>query len=176
MGAAEQNILRFYPVDQDLRSLGMCYKSMDRERWNDYSDIDLVLAIRTFDKSDFFSGKPPSKLINAWWAEVPLIASNDSAYSQIGIPQINYITVSSYDEMLRVIKSLKHDPTYYQNIIKNGVLQRENYSRQSILNSWILLLKGKIFPDFVCWEKKMLMGRCWGTFARRIIRYCQQTP
>lgn len=156
LGALEQNILRNYPIEKDLNSMGLNYICRDREKWNDYSNIDLLVAIRQFGDRTNHDNKPPTKLINAWLAEVPLIAGNDSAYVQIAEPGEDYITVNSYDELLQKIEFLQNNPDYYRKVIQNGIRKREHLSRANIINEWINLFKNEIFPDFTRWNK---MGR-----------------
>lgn len=169
LGAKEQNILRFYPVEQDMKNLGITYISLDRNNWNDYSNIDLALAIRQFGKSKKYDNKPPSKLINAWWAEVPLIASNDIAYSQIGTPGKDYVVVEKYEEFLREIELLKVNHVHYRNIVENGIKKRAQYSRENITNQWIELVKQVIYPDFLAWSKKKGIDNLMDVFFRRIV-------
>ena len=173
-GNPDQNVLSDYPLESDLNRLGINYIRKDRSNWNDYSDVDLVLAIRGFGNDTMFSNKPPSKLINAWWAEVPLIASNDSAYSQIAVSDEDYIAVHSYEEMMQKIKSLKNNPDYYSRIINNGIRKREHYSRENIMNEWIEVLENEVFPDFREWAKKGNLNKKIDKSSRWIARQAQR--
>lgn len=174
LGNPEQNEVRNYPIEQDLRSMGMTYSVMGRKNWNDYSNIDIALAIRRFSDHDRANNKPPTKLINAWLAEVPLIASNDSAYSQIAVPGEDYIVVSSYDEMMEKIRFLKDNPEYYKKIVKNGIRKREHYTRECIINEWIEVFEHQIFPDFAEWERKRGVKRDIEKVTRKTLRFYQR--
>lgn len=174
LGAAEQNILRFFHIEQDLRSMGLHYISRDREKWNDFSNIDLLLAVRQFGASDNSDTKPPTKLINAWWAEAPLIAGNDSAFSAIAEPGQDYITVNSYDDLLQKIAFLQNNPDYYQRIIQNGIIKRERFSRDRIISEWIGLFEKNIFPDFIEWKSINGIRRFLHNTSRKTIRQLQR--
>ncbi|MCG6873441.1 MAG: hypothetical protein LJE84_14260, partial [Gammaproteobacteria bacterium] len=50
-----------------LRALGLNWRMVPPEEWNDFNDIDVIVAIRSFSKTDFF-WKPAQKLYNAWAA------------------------------------------------------------------------------------------------------------
>jgi hypothetical protein len=50
-------------VDKDFEFI-----TPDCSSWNDYSDVDAVVAIRNFKNKDLFPNKPNSKLTNAWCA------------------------------------------------------------------------------------------------------------
>lgn len=174
LGAIEQNILRNYPVEKDLIAMGISYSGMDRQNWNDYREIDIALAIRQFGGKDSHPDKPPSKLINAWWAEVPLIASNDSAYAQIGVPGADYITVGSYEEMIGSIAMLQNNPDRYRQIVQNGIAKRERYSRDSIVNEWIKVFENQVFPDFERWERLQGAKKIFTTSSRSIVKHWQR--
>jgi len=173
LGNPEQNILANYPIKDDLKKLGLNYIESGRDRWNDYSDIDLVLAIRSFD-NHIYSNKPPSKLINSWWAEVPLIAGMDSAYLHIAVPEEDFISVNSYDELLRKIAHVKQTPDYYQMIIQNGIRKRENYSRENIVNEWINVLENNVIPDFVRWKEMNRLKYYINNVSRKLLRESQR--
>ena len=174
MGNPEQNILRKFPVFDDLASMGINYINLDREKWNDYSNIDVVLGIRQFGSTHIYPNKPPSKLINAWWAEVPLIAGGDSAFSQIGVPNEDYVRVFSYDDLLEKILFLKDNPGYYDQIIKNGISKRKHYTRENILKEWIEVFQNNIFPDFEAWKRNRGPKKLIDTQSRNLIRLYQQ--
>ena len=170
LGAEEQNVLKKYPVGNDLEKLGFHYVAMERRGWNDYSEIDIALAIREFSSEDMFPHKPPSKLINSWWAEVPLIAGKDSAYSQIGTKGEHYIAVDSYEQMLAAIKMLAQKREYYSEIIQNGIKERKKYSRDMIRTGWCEILDKKIIQDFQRWQKLRPEFRVVDSLKRRILR------
>ncbi|MCI5177836.1 MAG: hypothetical protein D3911_00665 [Candidatus Electrothrix sp. AW3_4] len=169
LGAEEQNILKKYSVGNDFKTLGFHYVAMERRGWNDYSEIDIALAIRRFSR-DTFPHKPPSKLINSWWAEVPLIAGKDSAYSQIGTEGEHYIAVDSYEQMLAAIKMLARKKEYYTEIVQNGIKERKNYSRDMIQAGWCDILEKKITPDFQRWQALRPSFRMLDSLKRRILR------
>lgn len=62
-----------------LQERGFDFEIIDRHHWNDYSDTDAVLAVRSFAKVSF-DKYPPSKLYNSWLAGVPALLGRESAY------------------------------------------------------------------------------------------------
>ena len=82
-----------------LQSLGLKWCPIEPDRWHDYSDIDTVLAVRSFEKRDYFQ-KPATKLFNAWHAGVPAILGTESAFESERKSDLDYIEVSSPDETL----------------------------------------------------------------------------
>ena len=126
--------------DLDFRVLGP-------SNWNDFSQIDVLIAIRSFDTKTY-NKQPPSKIFNAWLASVPLIAGGDSAFRQVGHPGIDYIQVSSLHECLRAIVQLKDEPAYYRSIVDAGLRRATDFSRENIARQWEQLLFQSIVPAF----------------------------
>lgn len=174
LGAIEQNILRNYPIENDLRSIGIEYMGLDRANWHDYSNFDAALAIRSFGNGNQHADKPPSKLINAWRAEVPLLASNDSAYAQIGTPGEDYIVVDSYADLLEKISFLQSHPDYYGKIVENGIKKRERYSRDTIAQEWLNVFTNAIFPEYVKWNHRKGWKKFFDNGSRRTLRQYQR--
>lgn len=173
LGAVEQNILTEYPVAGDMASMGLNYISRDRERWNDFSNIDILLGIRQFGTKHIYPNKPPSKLINAWWAEVPLISGTDSAYEEIATPGQDYLYVHSYEELLDTLNHFKNNPGFYSMIVNNGIKKRERYSRVNIINDWIYLFTHEILPDFLQWKESQGIRKFIDTMKRQSLRKYQ---
>ncbi len=51
---------------QQLQDLGLNWQIISSDRWNDYSDVDVVVAVRNFHTPAYaWDYKPPTKLFNA---------------------------------------------------------------------------------------------------------------
>jgi hypothetical protein len=127
------------------------FKIIEHDKWHDMKDIDILLAIRTFDKQKHIS-KPPSKLINAWHSEIPLIAGYDSAFSAIGIPGSDYIRVSTVESLLENISRLQNDQYFYRSFVEAGRVKRGEYTHEKIANIWIRIINDQIVPSWECWK------------------------
>jgi len=114
---------------------------LDRTCWNDYSDIDIVLAVRNFNKG-LITHKPPSKLINAWHAGVPVICNPEASYRWIGSKDENYLEVDSYESLFHAIDRLAEDRNLYESMVEKGREQAKNYSMESVTREWIRLFDG----------------------------------
>lgn len=119
-------------------------------RWNDFSDIDILVAIRSFDDSTHDT-KPPWKLLTAWTARIPLIAGRDSAYQHIGIPGKNYLVATSLDDALDAIDRLCNSPQLYNAIVQAGLEEVKNYQLVHIIDRWQFILTTRILPDYTKW-------------------------
>lgn len=137
----------------ELARIGCKLEILSSDRWNDLSEIDVLLAIRSFDKRTWDT-KPPSKLINAWLAGIPLIAGVDSAYAQIGCPGVDYIQVHSMDEAVQWIQILRQDRDQYRAIVAAGEKRAIAFRREAIAMSWETLLRDRMAREFTDWRAR----------------------
>jgi hypothetical protein len=76
---------------------GLAWRLVPRQHWHDYSDVDVVVAVRSFDHND-----PPSKFHNAWHAGVPAVL-RESAYQANRKRDLDYLEVSSADDVMLIV-------------------------------------------------------------------------
>lgn len=126
---------------------GLNFKLVEKNKWHDMHDIDVLVAVRDFSLSTY-NEKPPSKLLNAWHAGIPLIAGYDSAFSSIGNPGKDYIRVKTKSELLSALEKLRSDPIFYREIVDAGRMRAKEYTREKIAKTWLELLDNRIIPDF----------------------------
>ena len=108
--------------------------------WTDYSEADLILAIRSFDNNPYVH-KPPIKLINAWTAGVPaIVGMNETAYHQVGIQGKDFIGVSNIDEVITMISYLKENPQKYTQMRERGFVSVKQFSEEKVVKCWLVLL------------------------------------
>lgn len=139
--------------DRELRKAGFEFVRIARERCNDYSDIDIMLAVRSFDNKRW-SNRPAWKLINAWHAQVPLIAGNDSAYSHIARPMLDYLRVTNLPDAIRWIELLRNNPTTYRELVKNGQRRATGYTQSEVAKAWIRCMESFVFPKYERWKRR----------------------
>jgi hypothetical protein len=143
--------------EKELARIGCILKVLSSDRWNDLSNIDILLAIRSFDDRTWDT-KPPSKLINAWVARIPLIAGADSAYGQIGRPGIDYVRVHSMSEAVEWIQVLRRERDRYGAIVTAGEERAIAFTRDAIAMSWETLLGDRVVRDFINWRARQGVG------------------
>ncbi|MEA5497218.1 hypothetical protein VB834_00680 [Limnoraphis robusta Tam1] len=129
------------------------YEKIDN-RWNDYSQVDAVVAIRSFGKGNQYTNKPATKLFNAWLAGVPAILGYESAYQTEGKPNLNYLEVTSMNELISALKKLKSDSNFRQNIVEKGQLQAQKIHPERITKKWRYFLTEIAIPAFEDWCSK----------------------
>lgn len=139
-----------------LKALSLKWHVVESDRWHDYSQIDVVLAVRDFQKCDYFQ-KPASKLFNAWHAGVPAILGRESAFQAERKSDLDYIEVSSPDEVLAALKRLRDHPDLRQAMIANGRLRAEETSFKSLTARWSDLITQVAMPAYEAWSSASYM-------------------
>lgn len=145
--------------------LGLCWHIVNRDRWNDYSEVDVVVAVRSFDRQDYTS-KPASKLYNAWHAGVPVILGCESAFQAERKSELDYIEVASLSDLTSALQRLRDDKKLRQAMVENGRLRAEETQPARIVTQWINFLTDIATPTYYRWytasnwnRKIFLMGR-----------------
>jgi len=131
--------------------------TFDDSVWSDYSDIDLVIAVRP-ERNDLHTNKPALKLYNAWIAGVPAILGKECAYREIGSRGEDYIEVNSLEDAKRAITQLIETPEAYQTMIERGQQKAHLYSHEAVCEAWKHFLY-QILPDKVEKRQKQISYR-----------------
>lgn len=163
---------------RSLRALGVAFRVDDfdaqgRCLWNDYSDVDLVVAIRNLTRYSI-ANKPASKLVNAWMAEAPALLGPEPAYRALRRSEDDYIEVRSGRDIVEAVARLKENPDIYRRMIENGRRRRGEFSKERVLERWIALLNGPIaraaerWRDMSGFEKNL--RRRIGFVGERVVR------
>ncbi|MET3107415.1 hypothetical protein AAKU67_001516 [Oxalobacteraceae bacterium GrIS 2.11] len=84
---------------------GFQFQLIDPEKWNDYSNVDAVLAVRSFAALPFYK-LPPTKLFNAWLAGVPALLGHESAYQGERKNPLDYFEVNSTEQIIEVLEQV----------------------------------------------------------------------
>lgn len=139
--------------------------------WNDFRDVDLVLAVRPADRR-LHPRKPASKLYNAWLAGVPALLGPERAYRALRRSELDYIEVGSRDEAEAAIRRLRAGPRLYQQMIDNGRKRAEEFTVRRITEHWEALFFDLLparanAPHVVRWRNKPLWLK---SAARRLSR------
>ncbi len=130
---------------------GVEFVTMAKDAWHDLSEIDVLLGIRNFDSRPH-NTKPPSKLINAWHAQIPFIGGYDSAFTQVGIPGKDFIRVKTPKEALEALLSLKTNPKLYQDLVQEGNKKAVLFTTDTIAKTWYDILSGPVYERYKKWN------------------------
>jgi hypothetical protein len=135
-----------------LEPHGIEFVSLPADLWHDLRDIDILIAIRSFDSRPHNS-KPPSKLVNAWHARVPMVGGYDSAFRQVGCPGEDYLAVKNQQEALEAVLRLRSDPDLYATIVQKGIKKSALYTKTSISEAWEKALTEDVMLRYVAWKR-----------------------
>jgi hypothetical protein len=139
------------------------------QAWNDYSDIDAVVAVRKVPRSVLLT-KPASKLVNAWQAGVPALLGREPAYDEIRTSPLDYLEVESPESVLEAVERLRDFPSLYESMVRHGHVRGEEYSREKTAGRWVRFLSETAIPSYTDWLRWDAGGynpvRLGGVFAR----------
>ena len=122
--------------DREMTCLGLKSTVIENEnRWNDYSDVDAVLAVRSFDSKQYLK-KPASKLYNAWLAGVPAVLGPESAYRGERKNDLDYIELNSPADAISALKRLKENKAHRKAMVENGHIRAREVSEEAMINRW----------------------------------------
>lgn len=135
-----------------LKKLNLTLKIIPKERWNDYSNIDAVLAVRSFRKDSAYN-KPATKLYNAWMAGVPVIAGPESAYRAERRSKLDYIEINSVEGTINALKELKENAELRKNMIENGFVRAKEFTVEKITQEWVDFINNTAIPYYKIWRE-----------------------
>lgn len=137
---------------EKLQAIGLNWHVIEqRDRWHDYSDIDVVVAVRSFKKQNSHSWKPANKLYNAWSAGVPAILGCDSAFRSERQSELDYLEVTSPEELVAALKRLRDDKQLRHQIIENGHQRSQETTPKQLVAKWQNFLINEAVPAYENW-------------------------
>ena len=126
--------------------------------WNDYAGSDAVLAVRNLTLYDARK-KPASKLVNAWFADLPALLGPEPAFRELGTPGEDYIEVRTQADVLEALSALRDTPDLMCRMIENGRRKRRLYDDQALTRLWIETLDGPVADAFERWQNMPAVQR-----------------
>jgi hypothetical protein len=154
-----------------LREHGFNFRIVSRDRWNDYSDTDAVLAVRSFAPVSWHKF-PPTKLYNCWIAGVPGLLGGESAYQAERRSEYDYFEVRSADEVLGTLLRLRGDPALRAAVARNGAERAAGVDPMRIAARWAAFLNSVAVPAWQDWQRRSDASRTAFQATRRF-RYLQ---
>jgi hypothetical protein len=135
---------------EQITSLGLNWSITPFERWHDYSDVDVVIAVRSFDHNPY-NQKPASKLYNCWHSGVPAILGPEAAYQAERQSDLDYVEVQTPTEALAALKQLRDDLALRQAIIHQGRRRAQETSPAALSAQWGSFLTQIAVPAYEQW-------------------------
>ncbi|MDJ0704597.1 MAG: glycosyltransferase [Leptolyngbyaceae cyanobacterium MO_188.B28] len=153
---------------REISDLGLDWEIVSPDSWHDYSDVDAILSVRSFDYKGRYLYKPAAKLINAWHAGVPAILGPDSAFRAERQSELDYIEATSYEEVLAALKRLRDNPALRAAMIENGRQRSRSTSIESIVACWQTFLTDVAIPAYFDWCRQPKYRKQWFRESLRI--------
>lgn len=109
--------------------------------WHDYSTADVNLAVRpSYEDGGLRCEKPASKLVNAWHAGVPSVLGPEYAFRELRTSPLDYLEVTSLDEAMSAIDTLRNRPELYSRMVDQGRRRAQEFTPERITERWAQLL------------------------------------
>jgi hypothetical protein len=146
---------------EKLASLGLSWHFQRRGKpngWMDYSYVDAVVAVRSFDEQDY-TWKPASKLYNAWHAEVPAILGRESAFQDERKSDLDYLEVNSLDNLINTLIRLRDDKELYCSMVANGKIRAAETQPENLVTDWRNFLTKVAVPAYENWCNKSTISQ-----------------
>ena len=141
-----------------LEQFGVRLEVFGADRWHDYREVDGVVAVRRFEPGPQLH-KPATKLYNAWLAGVPFIGGRDSAYAGDGTPGINYLQVTTPEDVLAEVRRLKENPGLVHALVEAGREAVGAFDESATLARWKALLGHDLPPMARHWRRRSALSR-----------------
>ncbi|MEM6503367.1 MAG: hypothetical protein AAF685_16220 [Cyanobacteria bacterium P01_C01_bin.89] len=143
---------------EKLEKLGFRWKIVSRDRWHDYTDVDAIVAVRSFD-SCTYNWKPASKLFNAWLAGTPAILGAESSFQSERKSALDYIEAKSSKEIIDALLTLRGDQTLRQKMVKNGARRSKHIQPEAVVDQWEAFLKKEVYSYYERWTSTSQLKR-----------------
>jgi len=161
-----------------LDNLGLKFqKKFKHDEWHDYSNADVVLAVRKFGRENAFRDKPASKLYNSWHAGVPAVLSYESAFQAERKSELDYLEVTSLEEVISSLKKLRDDNKFRLSMVKNGLIRAKETQPHVMVSRWQHFLTDVAMPIYRdwCsmsrWQQQLFLGARQTFIASRPFYY-----
>ncbi len=121
------------------------------DRWHDYSEVDAIVAVRSFDPRLTYPWKPATKLYQAWHAGVPAILGTEKAFAAERKSELDYLEVTSVAELVEALKRLRDDSSLRQAMIENGKERAKETQSDVLTRRWCHFLNDIAVPAYYQW-------------------------
>ncbi|HVE48705.1 MAG TPA: hypothetical protein VNG69_03700 [Casimicrobiaceae bacterium] len=134
----------------ELASLGLEFVPSEHD-WQDYSDIDVVIAFRTAPPS-LLRHKPVSKISNAWLAGVPAIVGPEPAYLQLRQSEHDMRVATDAPGVIAELTRLVNDEAFYAAMRARAAQRAQEFDVPALRDSWLEFFRGRVAPAFAQWS------------------------
>lgn len=123
-----------------------------RNAWADYTEVDIVMAVRRFSDTWTAYDKPATKLFNAWLAGVVPIVGMEAAYAAEGRQGENCLVVRGLEDLKARLLELRNNPAALRALQQAGAEAAKARSAEAVAMLWIQTLTEVIQPAACRWQ------------------------
>jgi hypothetical protein len=142
-----------------LRELKLTWQHVPPEKWHDFSEIDVVVAIRDFAGKHRYANKPATKLFNAWHARVPAVLGPESAYEEQRRGSLDYLEVPTFADLVAALRRLRDDTNLRREMVTNGTERARESDPAVIVARWRDFFKNVAEPALQKWRSASNLQR-----------------
>ena len=142
----------------ELARRGVEFDMRERD-WHDFSNVDVILAVRTDYSAAFLKHKLALKLFNAWTAGVPALLGPEPAYQAQRRSDLDYIEVFTPEEALAAIDRLQGERVLFGAMVRNGLDRADALRHDRVTDAWEAFLYGPCVAVFDKWRREGLLQR-----------------
>ena len=147
---------------------GYNFSGMSRDRWHDFSECDIAIAIRSLGSASWHHDKPATKLFNAWLANVPVIAGQESAFRTEGRRGLNYLEAGNLGDVQQSLLRLRWSTDTYLALVEAGRQAAAGVTFDAIAQKWATLLGQTIIPAATSWRSTTPLSALADRWASRL--------
>jgi hypothetical protein len=136
----------------ELAALGLEFVPSEHD-WQDYSEIDVVIAFRTAPHS-LLRHKPVSKVSNAWLAGAPAIVGPEPAYLQLRRDELDMCVAEDARGVIGALTRLVRDPGFYPAMRARAEARAPEFDVPSIRRQWLEFFLDRVAPAFAQWQAR----------------------
>lgn len=125
-------------------------KSAQQVRWHDYSDVDVILAVRDI-PAEHLKLKPVNKLTNAWLAGVPAMIGAEPAIQAIRQSPLDCLEVAEPGDVFHALGRLERCPALYRDMVDHGRRRGAEYADEAIATRWMQAIEA-MQNTFRAWQ------------------------
>jgi hypothetical protein len=150
--------LRDASWEKQVAGMGMKWLLPAQDRWNDFSNIDAIVAVRSFD-GKVYGWKPATKLYNAWHAGVPAILGREAAYEAERKSELDYLDAESPQDVIASLKRMAKDKQFRAAMVENGCVRARETEPSKLVARWVELLTDVAVPELQRWRETSEFAR-----------------
>lgn len=144
-----------------LRELKLNWSHVPPAKWHDFSEVDVVVAIRDFVGNHRYANKPPTKLFNSWHAGVPAILGRESAYEAERKSPLDYLEARTVPDLVAALRRMRDEPELRRAMVANGFERAKESDPAAITAQWREFFEQTVGPAYPNWRSPSLGQRLW---------------